>query len=72
MPPKLLIKDLTLFLDRIMTVLPTPGRHGFQAAPEPFPHGPKLDYETPSPTPLRNVREAEEVEGGWLLPVWLF
>jgi len=71
-PAELPIEGLALFLDRIMTVLPTPRRRCFQAAPEPFPHRPKLDHEAPPPAPLADVREAQEVEGGRLLPAGLF
>ena len=45
------IESLALLLDPIMTVLPTPSRHCFQAAPEPLPHGPNVNREVPPPTP---------------------
>src|SRR5438128_6560224 len=70
--PELPIEGLALFLDRIMTVLPAPRRHCFQAAFEPLPHGPNVNREIPPPTPRTDVREAEEVEGGRLRPALLF
>ena len=72
MTSELPIEGLALFLDRIMTVLPAPSRHCFQAALKPLPHGPNVNREIPPPTPRTDVREAEEVEGGRLLPALLF
>src|SRR5438128_137994 len=60
-PPELPIEGLALFLDRIMTVLPAPRRHCFQAAFEPLPHGPNVDREVPPPAPRTDVREAEDM-----------
>ena len=71
-PPELPIEGLALFLDRIVTVLPAPSRHCFQAALEPLPHGPNVDREVTPPTSRTDMRETEEVEGGWLLPAVLF
>src|SRR6267378_3029622 len=66
-PPELPIEGLALFLDRIMTVLPAPRRHCFQAAFEPLPHGPNVNREITPPTSRTDMRETEEVEGGSLL-----
>ena len=71
-PSELPIEGLALFLDRIVTVLPAPGRHSFQAAPEPLPHRPNVDREVPPTTPRTDMREAEEVEGGWRFPALSF
>ena len=68
MTSELPIEGLALVLDRIMAMLPAPRRHGFQAALNPLPHGPNVNREVPPPTPRADMREAEEVESGWLLP----
>jgi len=58
-----------MFIDRIMAVFTAPRRHCVQAALKPFPHGPNVNREVPPPTPRTYMREAQEVEGGWLLPI---
>ena len=61
MPSQLPIEGLALVLDRIMSVLPAPGSHCFQASLEPLSHGPNMNREVSSPAPLTDMRETEDM-----------
>src|SRR5882724_5975893 len=67
--PKLGVEGLLLFLHRLMAVLPAPFGDGRQAPAESFLHGPHVHCELPSPAAGTDVREAEEIERGWFLPL---
>jgi hypothetical protein len=68
MTSKLPIESLALFIDWIMTVLPAPRRHGFQAALKPLPHGPNVDREESPPTPRMCVKPRKSKVAGFFRP----
>jgi len=66
---RLLSRLILLLVHRLVSVLLAPFGDCRQAPPEPFLHGSHLHYELPSPAACADVREAEEIERGWFLPL---
>ena len=67
--PELGIEGRLLFVHRLVAVLPAPFGYCRQAPAEPFLHRPHVHCELPSPAACTDVREAEEIERGWFLPL---
>jgi hypothetical protein len=67
--PELSVEGRLLFVHRLMAVLLAPFGYCRQAPSEPFLHRPHIRCELPSPAACADVREAEEIERGWFLPL---
>ncbi|HXM93298.1 MAG TPA: hypothetical protein VOA64_03440 [Candidatus Dormibacteraeota bacterium] len=63
------IEGLLLLVHRLMAVLLAPFGYCRQAPSETLLHRPHIHHELPSPAACADVREAEEIERGWFLPL---
>jgi hypothetical protein len=63
------MEGLLLLIHKIMAVLPAPFGYRRQAPSETLLHGPPIHHALPSPAACPDVREAEEIERGWFLPL---
>src|SRR5260370_25016829 len=67
--PELGVEGHLLFVHRLMAVLLAPFRYFLQAPSKPLLHGPHIYCELPFPASCTDVREAQEIERGWFLPL---
>jgi hypothetical protein len=62
-------EGLQLLVHRLMAVLLAPFGYCRQAPSESLLHRLRIHHELPSPAACTDVREAEEIERGWFLPL---
>jgi len=63
------VEGLQLLAHRLMAVLLAPSGYCHQAPSETLLHRLRIHHELPSPAACTDVREAEEIERGWFLPL---